>query len=523
MTKKVMGIAVAVLILAVAVPVLNAQPTMLVDEDFNSTWVPSGWEVIVYNSGTNFGIPCYWSQYYYGSPYDNGPYAGYVWWSNSYQNEWLITPPLDLTSVEAGGEVLFGFNSCFYHTDATHNYVCVGILSPTKALMPQHIWIDTLVDLNSDFGYGNFFTMINDYPNPFEIDISEYAGQVIYLGFNYYWMGGGGGARGILNVDDVWVSAEEGGGPGPGEDTLDLEIMQVIRPNEQEEGGTAFTPGVRIKNNLDTVANAEVRCRIKDLGSLSTVYEDVLHSYPLDPGISEVSAFRKFTPDINMTYEAFFVVQHPDDPHSENNDITKRFTTAGIRLNPVTMLSPSPTQYNSFSPSATFQEMAGQPTVVANLICTIEDLTYNAIVYTDTLKSESFTAGESRDVTFSPVTSLAFGTYQITFKAFHLLEGDISNPELVETFDYVGIGEVPVVATFSLNAVGNKVRFSLAEDSDVTLKLYDVAGKVVASLASGSYSAGIHTLTFEKPTSGVYFVRLVTPTFNAVEKVTVLK
>ncbi|MBD3285704.1 T9SS type A sorting domain-containing protein [candidate division WOR-3 bacterium] len=521
MTKKVMGMAVAVLILAIAVPALNAQPTMLLEEDFNGAWIPPGWEVIEY---CNSGFMPNWSQYSYGYPYDNGPYAAYVWWAWDPSDEWLITPQIDLTEVEPGSEVLFGFNCCFYHTQANHNYVCVGIAPNYDALMPQHIWIDTIADLTHDYGDGNYFTMMNDYPNPFEFDLSAYAGQVIAIGFNYYWDGYDppGHYRGIQAVDDVWLSAEAGGGP-PAGDTLDLEMKQIIRPNTEEEGGVAFTPGCRIFNNLDTVANAKIRCLIKDLSDNSTVYEDILNSFPLDPGYTEVQTFRSFTPDINMNYEALFVVEHPDDPHPENDDMWKRFSTAGLRVNPIDMLSPDPEQYNEFSPSATYMEMAGQPSVTANLICTIEDMAYGAVVYSDTLADEVFDSAQSRDITFAQVSGLANGSYQITFKAVHLLKGEISNPALVESFTYTGIGELPEINTFSLEVAGNNVRFTLGENTDVNLRVYDVAGNMVADLASGSFASGSHTAAIDGLVSGVYFVKLVTPFFTDVAKVTVVK
>ncbi len=52
-----------------------------------------------------------------------------------------------------------------------------------------------------------------------------------------------------------------------------------------------------------------------------------------------------------------------------------------------------------------------------------------------------------------------------------------------------------------------KINFSLASDSKVTLKIFDVLGQEVTTLINGSLSAGIHNLNFDASgiNSGVYF------------------
>jgi hypothetical protein len=56
------------------------------------------------------------------------------------------------------------------------------------------------------------------------------------------------------------------------------------------------------------------------------------------------------------------------------------------------------------------------------------------------------------------------------------------------------------------------IRFSLRESGDITLAVYDVAGRHVRTLASGSYSAGSHDVTFRADNlpSGTYLYRLQT-------------
>jgi hypothetical protein len=55
------------------------------------------------------------------------------------------------------------------------------------------------------------------------------------------------------------------------------------------------------------------------------------------------------------------------------------------------------------------------------------------------------------------------------------------------------------------------VRFTLAEASDVTVKVYDVLGREVATLHDGALEAGTHNAVFEAGTlpSGTYVYRVV--------------
>jgi hypothetical protein len=91
----------------------------------------------------------------------------------------------------------------------------------------------------------------------------------------------------------------------------------------------------------------------------------------------------------------------------------------------------------------------------------------------------------------------------------------------VKDFNYGGILEKPEPLKFDLSVAGKSVNFTLAGPTVVSLKVYDAAGNLVATLASGSMTAGPHSETFAaRP--GVYFVKLVTPEYSAVRKTTVL-
>jgi len=69
------------------------------------------------------------------------------------------------------------------------------------------------------------------------------------------------------------------------------------------------------------------------------------------------------------------------------------------------------------------------------------------------------------------------------------------------------------------------IRFSLPKREYVTLKIFDVLGREVATLVDGEMEAGEHSVVFDASylPSGVYFFRLTTTTFSQTKSMQVLK
>lgn len=72
---------------------------------------------------------------------------------------------------------------------------------------------------------------------------------------------------------------------------------------------------------------------------------------------------------------------------------------------------------------------------------------------------------------------------------------------------------------------GTTIRFMVPKSDFVTLKVYNVLGKEVATLAEGYYQAGEYRVEWDAVDlpSGVYFYRLQTGTFNTTRKLMLLK
>ena len=122
------------------------------------------------------------------------------------------------------------------------------------------------------------------------------------------------------------------------------------------------------------------------------------------------------------------------------------------------------------------------------------------------------------------------GAYRLIYLAFPLeavtglagtVRRDIALQEMMNWLLDVGVapgsfaGYNPVEFALSSNYPNpfnpeTSIDFALPRSAEVTLKVYNSAGRVAAILADGKYNAGVHTVSFsgENLASGLYFARL---------------
>ncbi len=69
------------------------------------------------------------------------------------------------------------------------------------------------------------------------------------------------------------------------------------------------------------------------------------------------------------------------------------------------------------------------------------------------------------------------------------------------------------------------ISYSLPEAAEVLLQIFDVNGRVVATLVNGAIEAGSHSVNFEAAnlSSGIYFTRMNAGSFNASQKLVLMK
>ena len=89
---------------------------------------------------------------------------------------------------------------------------------------------------------------------------------------------------------------------------------------------------------------------------------------------------------------------------------------------------------------------------------------------------------------------------------------------------------IPLVHTLNQNYPnpfnpGTSISYHLATRSQVTLTVYDVLGRKIATLVNEEKSAGTYTVSWNAPhlSSGVYFYRLQTEEFNDIKKMILIK
>ncbi|TKJ42788.1 hypothetical protein CEE36_06810 [candidate division TA06 bacterium B3_TA06] len=501
----------ALVVFAVLTSSLNAQPTSLLSEGFEGPFPPGGW-----STSTSIGQNQWFRNDYWGRP-------NYTPGGNGYcaDNDDAGAGP---GAARVGNNILqssmfdaSGYNIIWLAYDVDWYPVGEDMMGRVEVYNGSS-WI---IVMNHPMSRKTTRDSIN---------ISDKVGAAMNARVRFLYSEMTGGVKSNwYEVDDVNVWGSDP--PEP----LDLVMVQIIRPWDKEKGGVPFKPSCRIYNNLDTTAHGKVHCGIKQWLPQQTVYEDVHNNYPLEPGYTVVE-FAPFTPLKNNSYNAFFVVEHPDDVNPTNNDMNKNFSTHEIEydVTPYEMLFPeTPEQINPFEPTANYAERLGKKTVDVKMHCWIQDFDTEEWVYRDSSDIRDF---EPYD-TFLAIFYTAYletGTYIIRFWANGENNTNISNPPLVDTFNYTyttGIAETPITARFSLDAVTpnlcvnfTTIHFTLGHSTNVNLRVYDATGNVVATLADGSRNAGCHSVDWNTHdvASGIYFLKLTTPEFRATQKLLVL-
>lgn len=126
----------------------------------------------------------------------------------------------------------------------------------------------------------------------------------------------------------------------------------------------------------------------------------------------------------------------------------------------------------------------------------------------------------------------AVGTAEAVFKVGHEGHFDfISPPVPLFTYQTVSVGRGGEAGLEFAGAAPNPVvsrtmlRFALARESEVTLTIFDAAGRAVATVARGVHAAGEHAVEWRPGTAppGLYFARLVTPSATFTRRVSLTR
>jgi len=163
-----------------------------------------------------------------------------------------------------------------------------------------------------------------------------------------------------------------------------------------------------------------------------------------------------------------------------------------------------------------------------------------SIFYYDIINVDNLGAGVTDSVEFKPwVADTPIIDYGIYCNAFGTLLIDAELSDNQKRKD-VGIEEevVESPALFALsqsypNPLGRgtaSIRYEVPRDAQVSIKVYDIAGKLVATLVDRSHKAGTYTTNWNRKDStgkevptGVYFYRLSTDKFATTKKLLLVR
>jgi hypothetical protein len=94
--------------------------------------------------------------------------------------------------------------------------------------------------------------------------------------------------------------------------------------------------------------------------------------------------------------------------------------------------------------------------------------------------------------------------------------GNLRGVDAEPSIDDIGIVSLNQAKLNGINAIrfkGNLVTFNLSAETDYSITIHDLSGKIVNTVASGHDVAGKHSVSFNKNTlaAGTYCVSLNTP------------
>ncbi len=207
-------------------------------EDFEAGVLSADWEIIQTNNTSAGGTPSYFTVNDYSSA-DFAPFGTYhagLWWSESHQDEWLITP-----EIACGATSTLSFETTVFEgsTYADHYYVKVSTDGGSTWTV---VW-DASTLTGGAWNYYDF---------PYSIDLSAFAGEDIKIAFHAI-DGDGAGLWYIWFVDNIAFGDADGVTMFPASSLTKISNSSNRSTSDRiaRDGNTA-----RISNNADRTNRA---------------------------------------------------------------------------------------------------------------------------------------------------------------------------------------------------------------------------------------------------------------------------
>lgn len=268
------------------------------------TWFPAGWDRIITNSGYT------WFQ----ASYD--PQEGYFDASIEYdpalvpQDEWMISPVIDLSAAHPGLELKFWFLTSYYwHVDPYDNGDMIIVVSINGGdTWSEPLWTE------DDYGVFENWTWYEVI-----LDFNEYVGESNFrVAFVYQGVDG-------AQADFDAILLTDGDAPFD----HDVAAVEIIAPVGTGDAGVPVTPEATFGNfggNTETfTANMAI-----SLNGSEVYNEDVEITDLAGYGGTEDVTFPEFTPADESIYVVTATAELDGDQNEANNSIDANYNTIPI-------------------------------------------------------------------------------------------------------------------------------------------------------------------------------------------------
>ncbi len=554
------------------------QPQDMVLVDFLAegfeTWFPAGWERIITNGGYT------WFQSSY-SPQE-GNYNAEIVYDPALvpQDEWMISPVIDLSAANQGLELKFWFLTSYYwHVNPYDNGDMIIVVSINGGdTWSEPLWTE---DDYGPFQNWTWYEVILDFDD--YVGESNFKVALVYQGVD--------GAQ--ADFDAVLLT--------DGYQPLDHDVaaVEIIAPVGAGDAGVPVTPEATFGNFGGNTENLTANMAISLDGS--DVYnEDVEITDLAGFGATETVTFPEFTP-AEGAYVVTATAELEGDQNEANNSIDANYNTMPIAGYFIDFESGD----GDFTFTNDWQHGApstgpGSAWSGDNLVGTLINGQYTMGPLLSELTSPEIAIGDEPILTFYhwyttentydggnvKISTDGGSTWQlITPEGGYdgALSTDFQNPIggeqafygsngfwQMETFDLSAYADQTVRVKFDygsdrsiitgdgwyiddifiefyttgiddnatlpntfkleqnypnpFNAL-TQINFTLPRAADIDLSVYNMLGQKVAALASGMMDAGYHSVNWNASdvTSGIYFYRLTAGDNCEVRKMTLLK
>jgi hypothetical protein len=314
----------------------------------------------------------------------------------------------------------------------------------------------------------------------------------------------------------------------------DAGVKAINWPAGVHVGLGANFPRTDIENLGSQPETIPVRFEIHDESSDTLVYLDSSRVY-LPSGQTARVVFRGWNARAALTYYNVVTVSLPGDQNPANDQLSYQFRVIAetIDINMTGFVPADTIAAGGQTPSVTFRSTTGNCDITAALEFLKGD---TALMYADTQQTH-INQGETLNIVFS-IWQVDTGQYLArlvawsdTYSLYDTLRRNIT--VVLPT----GINEdarqsAPLTWALSEPSPSPSrdkvnISYALPQAADISLKLYDAAGKLRAILDQGRKAAGTYTATFDfrdsrfEIASGIYFARLDSPGFVQTRKVVI--